>query len=151
MKLQVVVEVMTRYAKTLPPPRIAVKPSPTRPSSSPPRIHAVRKRLTPEQIGQLAEDYRAGQSTNDLMRSTGLGRGTILNLLAEAGVAMRNQGVPKDQIKTVIRLYAEGLSCQTIAERYGCTAEPVRHLLIRSGVTLRKPWEGRSRHRRRRT
>jgi lambda repressor-like predicted transcriptional regulator len=70
-----------------------------------------------------------------------LHRTTVSEHLRRAGVALRRQGVPAEQIDEAIRLYGEGWSCQRLAERYGCNDETVRQALKRAGVALRAAWE----------
>lgn len=133
------VEVITKYAKTRSLPRIpslTARRGPDTPREV--RTHAIRRRLSPEQINQLAADYRAGRSTTWLMRTYRLGKGTVLRLLEEQGVEMRGQGVPTDRIDEAIQLYVtDGLSLMKIARRMGCSAETVRQALLAAEVQVR--------------
>lgn len=131
-----------RYSK-IPPPLLFPRSGAVRPGQRPPvRSHAARKRLGPELVEQLVRDYDAGESTAALCASYGLGKGTVLGLLAEWGAKMRGQGLPDDQLPEAKRLYLEqGLPIRKIGPRLGCSPDAVRLALLRSGVTLRKPWE----------
>lgn len=96
-----------RYSK-IPPPLVISRSSSVRPGQRRVRrIHAVRPRLGPELVEQLVHDYEAGETTAELCRSYGLGKGTVLSLLTERGVAMRGQGLPADQLPEAKRLYIE--------------------------------------------
>ncbi len=79
------------------------------------------------------------------MEGYGLGKGTVLGLLAEAGVKMRGQGIDTDQLPNLIRLYAEGWSLMRLAARFDCSGETIRQALLHADVALRKPWERGSR------
>jgi len=50
------------------------------------------------------DDYQAGQSTTQFMQIYRLGKGTVLDLLADQGVKMRGQGLPDDQLAEAVRL-----------------------------------------------
>lgn len=90
----------------------------------------------------MVRDYEAGESTAALCASYGLGKGTVLELLAEQGTKMRGQGLPDDQLPEATRLYVEeGWPLRKIGPRLGCSADAVRLGLLRAGVELRRPWE----------
>jgi DNA-directed RNA polymerase specialized sigma24 family protein len=135
------VELLGRYSKT---PALLPAPLARRRRSSPARssrIHAARKRLGPDSIQQLVADYEAGDSTTILMRTYGLGKGTVLAILEEQGVKMRGQGIPDDRLSEVSDLYSGGLSLMRISKKLDCSAETVRQALLRAGVTLRRQQE----------
>jgi DNA-directed RNA polymerase specialized sigma24 family protein len=75
------------------------------------------------------------------MRRYHLGKGTVLNILAEQSVKMRGQGIPDDRRNEAIKLYKAGLSLRQVADRLDCSAETVRQVLMASRVLLRAPWE----------
>jgi DNA-directed RNA polymerase specialized sigma24 family protein len=135
------VELLGRYSKT---PALLPAPLARRRRSSPARssrIHAARKRLGPDSVQQLVADYEAGDSTTILMRTYGLGKGTVLAILEEQGVKMRGQGIPDDRLSEVSDLYSGGLSLMRISKKLDCGAETVRQALLRAGVTLRRQQE----------
>jgi len=115
----------------------------TRPQSrsAPPRVHKAKVRLTPVEIQHLINDYELGFPSTHLMKKYGLGKGTVLNILSEAGVPLRNQGLSTDQLAQAIELYKAGRSLKAIGHKFGCDAETVRKALKTAGVTLRKPWD----------
>lgn len=70
-----------------------------------------------------------------------LHRTTVAVHLRRAGVELRRQGIPPDQLDQTVHLYGAGWSLQRLAERYDCDDETVRQALKRFGVRLRAPWE----------
>lgn len=44
------------------------------------------------------------------------GKGTVLSILAQHGVAMRGQGIPEDRLSEVIELYKSGWSLMRVGE-----------------------------------
>lgn len=61
------------------------KPAPT----ARPRVHSVRKRLSPDVIEALVRDYVVGMPSTALMTKYRLGKGTVLKLLHEREVKLR--------------------------------------------------------------
>jgi transposase len=96
--------------------------------------------LTPGEVAQLVAEYAGGAHMHDVAARWHVHRTTVAGHLRQAGVALRRQGVPADKLDEAIRLYAEGWSCQRLAERYDCDAETVRQALKRANVRLRAPW-----------
>ena len=110
-----------------------------KPQSVKPR--QAQRRLTAKQVAQLAAEYEAGASMQQLAERWSLHRTTVAGHLLRAGVAIRQRGIPPERIDEAIKLYGEGWSCQRLAERFDCDDETVRQTLKRAGVDLRKPWE----------
>jgi DNA-directed RNA polymerase specialized sigma24 family protein len=118
--------------------------SPTISRRRPPvRQRQVQRRLTAEQAQQLATEYEAGASIQELAARWGIHRTTVAAQLRQTGVQLRSRGVPADRRAEVVRLYNHGWSCQRLAERYGCNATTVWKVLQRAGVRLRASWERR--------
>lgn len=130
-------KVLTRYSKIAAPPTVLVERPRRKPDTAARRIGAVRRRLRPELIARLVSDYRAGHSTTQLMQTYGLGKGTVLSILAECDVKMRGQGIPDNRLQEAIQLYRGGLSLKAVAHRLDCSAETVRQALMAAGVTMR--------------
>ena len=76
-----------------------------------------------------------------LMATHGLGKGTVLNLLRNAGVDLRGQGQRNIDLTEAIDRYRTGWSLVKLGAAYDCDAETVRKALRVAGVALRKPWE----------
>jgi hypothetical protein len=62
------------------------------PQDPPPRVHKLDQRLDPTVIAEIVAAYEAGTSSVKLMRTYGLGKGSVLKLLHEAGVQIRKPG-----------------------------------------------------------
>lgn len=112
-----------------------------KPRSHPVAPRQVQRRLTPEQVAQLFNEYEAGADMKELAARWRTHRTTVAGHLRRAGVELRRQGVPADRLDEAVQLYSEGWSLQRLAERYGCDDETVRQTLLRAGVHMRQPWE----------
>lgn len=135
-------EVIARYAKTLPPLRLNRSPMSRRKKSpSQPRVHATTRRLTTDVRMQLAADYRAGHSTPWLMRTYSLGKGSVLRILSDAHVEMRGQGLSDEQIVRAAKLYQSGSSLMALTRQFDASAETIRQALRAAGVQMRQRWE----------
>jgi hypothetical protein len=82
-----------------------------------PQVHALKRRLRPEDITQLVADYQAGSSSTALMKKYQLGKGTILGILREAGVIRQQRKLSKTQLDETAALYSQGWSLVRIGER----------------------------------
>lgn len=71
------------------------------------------------------------------MSTYNLGKGTVLRLLREHGVQLRNQRITQDEVSQAIRLYGQGLSLVTVGEQLGYDARTIHRALRRSGVPRR--------------
>lgn len=103
----------------------------------PPRVHKVDLRLDPEIILRLVADYGDGTPTTVLTQRYTLGKGTVLKLLRERGVAIRRQGFPPHQVTEAGQLYQSGLSLARLGARYGRSPTVVRKALLDAGITMR--------------
>jgi hypothetical protein len=104
-------------------------------------VHKLAQRLTPELRAQIADDYRAGLSSDDLTEKYSLGKGPVLKLLHEQGVVMRRSDITESEIGQAIQLYADGWSCARIATQLNRRPSTVWSMLTRAGVKLRGPHE----------
>jgi hypothetical protein len=71
------------------------------------------------------------------MKEFNLSKGSVLKVLREAGVVMRNQGLSVEQIEEAQRLYEAGWSLARIGAEFGVDHTVVRRQLIRHGVRMR--------------
>jgi transposase-like protein len=115
------------------------------PETAPPTIFSVARRLGPGAIARLVGAYESGTPTTQLMRDFGIAKGTVLRLLKENGVAMRQQPIPAEVISTAAELYETGLSLATVAERLGVNTSTLFLALRRAGVQMRPTTGGRNR------
>ncbi|MFF7944510.1 helix-turn-helix domain-containing protein [Nocardia gamkensis] len=95
------------------------------------------QRLGQETIRQIVDRYQAGEPSTALMQTFGLSKGSVLKVLREAGVAMRNQGLSAEQIEETQQLYAAGWPLARISEKFGVDHTVVRRQLIKRGVAMR--------------
>jgi hypothetical protein len=74
------------------------------------RKRQAQRRLTTEQVEQLAAEYQAGDSVQNLARNWRLHRTTVAEHLRRAGVVVRQRGIPIAQLGEAERLYWDNLS-----------------------------------------
>jgi hypothetical protein len=66
-----------------------IRPCPERPPLVPQRVD---RRLGQDLIKRVVSEYAGGTSTTRLAMRYGIGKGTLLRLIRESGVAIRNKG-----------------------------------------------------------
>ena len=91
------------------------------------RLHALRRRLTEEQIAAIVTAYREGETPAELAVRHEVARSALVFLLHEHGLAIRNHGLTRVQQIEAIRLRAEGSTYVSIAERFGVHKSTVWH------------------------
>lgn len=101
------------------------------------QIRNVARRLGRDTITQLVADYDSGTLTTRLMQRYGIGKQTVLNLLAEQGVKMRRQQPSSDVVMEAAELYRGAASIAAIAERLDVSYTALRHALHAAGVPIR--------------
>src|SRR5689334_9744237 len=87
--------------------KLQVNGDPDRPE---PVIRAPRRvdaRLSDDDRAAIAQAYRDGIPSTALCRQYRIGKSTVLQILAEAGVPMRRQPLTESQIDLAARLYEE--------------------------------------------
>jgi hypothetical protein len=105
------------------------------PSAVPP--FRLSQRLGQETIRQIVARYEAGEPSTALMQAFGLSKGSVLEVLRDARVAMRNQGLSDGQIEEAERLYETGWSLARIGGKFGVDHTVVRRQLMLRGVPMR--------------
>ncbi|MGW4126042.1 helix-turn-helix domain-containing protein [Nocardia sp. NPDC004711] len=95
------------------------------------------QRLGQETIRQIVARYEAGEPSTALMSAFGLSKGSLLKVLRDAGVAMRNQGLSPEQINEAEQLYGAGWSLARIGEKLGVDHGTVWRRLKERGVPMR--------------
>lgn len=116
--------------------RLASYP-PRDPEPVPSAPRTSRHRFTPELRAEIVAKYEAGVPSTQLVREYGMGKGTVLKLLRDAGVAIRNQGLRDKQVGEAAQLYESGLSLARIGERFGVDGSTVHKVLLGRGVSMR--------------
>ena len=82
-------------------------------------------------------DYLGGHPTPELCNTYGLGKSTVLGLLADAGVVTRCQGLTPEQVTEAVRLYEAGWSLARVATQFGVSTRHVHDRLRAAGVVMR--------------
>lgn len=133
------VELVRGYSNTPPLPDFERSTKVRQPRHPSPRRHAAPARLGSTVVAQLVADYQAGQPTTALMKTYGLGKGSVLRLLRANGVQLRHQSMADDEVQQVIQLYGQGLSLARVGERFDRDASYIALVLERAGVPRRDP------------
>jgi len=102
-----------------------------------PRVHAVNRRLCPDTIQQLIADYQAGTPSTQLMVTHNLGKGTVLRLLRDHCVQIRNQRMTPAEVGQAIQLYQAGNSLVAVGAKLGYDHGTIWRALKRAGVPRR--------------
>lgn len=102
-----------------------------------PRIHKIEQRINPSVIARIAADYKAGMTTRELMATYQIGKGTLLRLLRNQGVDIRNQSLTAEQSAEAITLYMEGWSLAKIGRHFRREHTVIRDVLVRAGIPRR--------------
>ena len=102
------------------------------------RHRQLDRRLSPDIITELVATYRAGTSTNELCRRYNISKGSVLKLLANHGVTMRQQPMTEQEINEAVHLYVDDeVSIRAIATTLGKSKGSVWKALHERGVTMR--------------
>lgn len=95
------------------------------------------QRLKPEIVAEIVATYEAGEPSTVIAASYGLSKGSVIRLLRDSGVTIRNQGLTDDQIAEAAQLYALGLSLAKIGARFDVDHGTVWRALKKRGVKMR--------------
>jgi hypothetical protein len=88
-------------------------PSP-RHQAEPPEPFKLHQRLKPETVAEIVARYEAGEPSTALAIAFGISKGSVIRLLRDAGVTIRNQGLTNDQVTKAAQLYTSGQSLAQI-------------------------------------
>jgi uncharacterized protein (DUF433 family) len=99
---------------------------------------AVQRRLRPDEVAQLVEQYKAGATERELGVRFGIHRSTVAAHLEHAGVATRRgRGLERAEVNEAAQLYAQGWSASRLSKRYRVSHHTVTAALRRAGVAIR--------------
>ena len=101
-------------------------PSSPRIDADPPEPFKLNQRLKPNAIAEIVEHYQAGECSTSIATTFNISKGSVIKLLREAGVQIRNQGLTDEQIAEAVRLYESGLSLAKIGAKVGVDHGTVR-------------------------
>lgn len=99
--------------------------------------YKLSQRLDLETIEQIVAGYQAGSPTTQLAKTYRLSKGSILRVLHEHDVSMRQQRLSQTDLGMAIRLYDSGLSLAAVGHRLDRDHSTVYRALQRAGVTMR--------------
>ena len=104
-------------------------------------------RLSPTDIGDLVEAYRAGATISQLAGDYGIHRSTVAGHLDRQRVPRHNEQTAWDDeiLSEAAELYAAGLSLANVADQFGVDAQTVANRFRRAGVPVRprRSWSAR--------
>lgn len=88
------------------------------------------KRIDQSIRQEIADLYASGKSSTELVKSTNISEGTILNIIREYGLQIRGSRVlEKEHYPKVLEDYRNGLGKRKISEKYRCTERTVVKIL----------------------
>jgi transposase-like protein len=99
--------------------------------------HRLDRRLSAETIAELVQAYQDGASTPQLRQRYELGQSSVIKLLHEHGVVMRNQGLADEDLSIAAELYRGGETLAELGQRFGVSPNAVRRALVSAGVVMR--------------
>lgn len=98
------------------------------------------RRLLVGQEAEVAADYEAGATVEDLAERHGCSTTSIRSILRTAGVEARRPG-PRSPLEgreaEVAADYERGATVRGLAEAYGANGRTIRKVLAEQGVTMR--------------
>lgn len=97
------------------------------------------RKLSPHEVVELVDAYKAGASQAELRRRFGVHEQTVRAHLRRQGVKVRPlRALTEEQEVEAVRLYAEEMwSLAEVAGRFGVGQTAVRNVLVRRGVGRR--------------
>ena len=128
----------SKHPKPVIPTSVPASPIATR-VRSPKRPHRLDRKVSPEIAARLIADYESGVPSTHLTMIYGLGKGSVLKLLKEAGVQTRNHGLLQENFEEAAILYRDGWSLARVAKRFCCSVDSVRKQFRSHGVQIRPP------------
>ena len=111
-------------------------PSP-RPQTTPPQPFKLTQRLKSDVVEQIVTRYKAGEPSTAIATTFNISKGSVIRLLRNAGVTIRNQPLTSDQITEAAQLYASGQSLAEVGAHLGVDASTVHKALKKADVQLR--------------
>ena len=100
-----------------------------------------QKRLTEQEVRELAEARVSGAEINELAERFGIARNTVMKHLEREGVPGRRRPGRKlndVQLEEAGRLYESGLRLELVAEQFNVRRHYLRDALAERGFTIRR-------------
>jgi len=101
----------------------------------------VARRLTRDEVAQLAVEYQNGATVYDLAERFKIHRTTVSQHLHRQRARMRRRGMTEQQTVEAARLYRQGWSLARLGGHFGVDGATVWRDLRQLGVPMRKPYE----------
>jgi DNA invertase Pin-like site-specific DNA recombinase len=112
-------------------------PPSKRPQPAPVEPFKLDQRLTPATITKIIERYEAGEPSTAIAITFNISKGSVIRLLRQANVPIRNQGLSDDQIAEAAQLYASGNSLAAIGAHLGVDHTTIHRYLLKRGIKMR--------------
>ena len=109
----------------------------SKPTLALPLVHKLRQRLSDETVASLVQDYKGGASLTELQKTYVLSRGSVQQLLREAGVRRRQKSLTDRHVSKLVERYGSGLTIREIASEQEVPKTTVQDALARAGVVMR--------------
>jgi hypothetical protein len=100
-------------------------------------VHRIDVRCDATLLETLVAEYEAGASTVELQERFGLGKGSVLSILHEAGVKIRRQPMEDERLEEIRQLYQSGLTIREVAASLSVPKTTVQDALARLGQPMR--------------
>jgi hypothetical protein len=95
------------------------------------------QRMKAEILLEIVARYEAGEPSTAIAASFGLSKGSVIRLLREASIPIRNQGLSSDQVAEAGQRYVSGDSLAKIGALLGVDHGTVWRALTKRGVRMR--------------
>lgn len=114
------------------------------PRTEAPKGWALERRLPPDILAQVDEDYRNGSTCRELAKKHGVSVSAMEALLKRRGVTLRGAYrrptlTEEQKVEAVVR-YAEGASSHTVSAEFGVSTMTVMNLVREAGVRVHGTW-----------
>lgn len=93
--------------------------------------------LSPAQVDNLLQEYRAGVSVRELAQRYEVHRATVTAHAHRHGLPPRRRSLDHDEQTEAAQLYQDGLTMRQVAERFAVSPPAVRTALVRQAVPIR--------------
>lgn len=104
------------------------------------RLYRQNRKLSPADLKELCELYKAGMSMLQLAKKFECHRHTVMRLLKKSGVEIRPQKLMTPElVGQATALYAQDHSLEEVGRLLGLEASTIGKALKRAGIQLRAP------------
>ena len=109
---------------------------PPRPPERIAQIHRIDRRLPADTIAELVQAYQDGASTTELRCQYEISQGSVVKILHEHDVEMRNQGLADSDVSAAADQYRAGATLAQLGGQFGISPNAVRRALVAAGVAM---------------